>query len=286
MAPRIQQLVDAGLDRVADSGAPADLISELAAPLSLAVLGQLLGIPPDDNEKFRDWVEVLFDISASSPQQKARRRLELVDYMADLVGAKRARPGDDLITALIGRHEEGDLTAAEMLTLGLTLLMAGYETTIGQIGLTVLALLRDPATHRALREQPGLLPGAVEEFLRLSPSTPLSFPRVTLERVQLGTVTLGPGASVIVSLLHGNRDAKIFAEPARLCPEGRGAGHLTFGHGMHRCVGAPLARLEVEIVVARLLQRFPGLRLADDPGAVAWKDGLATRGLSRLSVAW
>jgi cytochrome P450 len=286
MAPAIEQVVDRHLDEIAASGPGSDLIEGLAAPLPLAVLCSLLGVPPEDADRFRDWVEVLFDISASSPREKARYRLELNRYMIGLIRRKRQRTGDDLLSALIEAHERGELSMAELVTLGLALLMAGYETTVGQIGLSVLALLTDPDASEALRERPDRLAPTLEELTRLTPATPVSFPRVAVAEVRLGDVTVQPGEAVIVSLLDANRDGRTFAEPATLEAD-RAGHHLTFGHGTHRCPGAPLARLQVQIVVDRLLRRFPGLRLAtgpDDP--VVWKDGLGTRGLARLRVAW
>jgi cytochrome P450 len=286
LAPYIERLADEHLEAVAAAGPGADLVDGLANPLPLAVLCTLLGVPPGDGERFRDWVEVLFDISASSPREKSRRRLELVGYMTELVESKVAEPRDDLLTALVAAQERGELSRGELLTLGLTLLMAGYETTVGQIGLSVLSLLADPVAYEQLRAQPDRLGPAVEELLRLTPSTPLSFPRVAVEPVTLGSVTIQAGEAVLVALLHGNRDGKVFAEPERLALDGRDTVHLTFGHGVHRCLGAPLARLQVRIVLERMLVRFPTLRLAAVPEPVTWKDGLATRGLSRLLVEW
>ncbi|MFD4864088.1 cytochrome P450 [Streptomyces sp. NPDC058412] len=286
MAPAVEELADRYLDAMAAAGPGTDLIEALAAPLPLAVLCSLLGVPPEDSARFRDWVEVLFDISASTPQEKARRRLELIDYMADLIDRKRLRPEDDLLTSMIGAHEQGDLSMGELLTMGLTLLMAGYETVVGQIGTSAHALLRDPAAYGELCEQPDRLAPTVEELLRLTPSTPISFPRVAVEPVPLGSVTVQAGEGVIVSLLHGNRDGKTFADPELMDPQGHDAAHLTFGHGVHRCLGAPLARLQLQIVLERLVRRFPTLRLAPGPDAVVWKDGLGTRGLSRLRVEW
>ncbi|MER6319134.1 cytochrome P450 [Streptomyces sp. NPDC001581] len=286
MAPAVEELADRYLDAMAAAGPGTDLIEALAAPLPLAVLCSLLGVPPEDSARFRDWVEVLFDISASTPQEKARRRLELIDYMADLIDRKRRRPQDDLLTSMIGAHEQGDLSMGELLTMGLTLLMAGYETVVGQIGTSAHALLRDPAAYGELCEQPDRLAPTVEELLRLTPSTPISFPRVAVEPVPLGSVTVQAGEGVIVSLLHGNRDGKTFADPELMDPQGHDAAHLTFGHGVHRCLGAPLARLQLQIVLERLVRRFPTLRLAPGPDAVVWKDGLGTRGLSRLRVEW
>ncbi|MFJ2598670.1 cytochrome P450 [Streptomyces erythrochromogenes] len=286
MAPAVEELADRHLDALVASGPGTDLIEALVAPLPLAVLCSLLGIPPEDATRFRDWVEVLFDISASTPQEKARRRLELIDYMADLIDRKRHRPEDDLLTSMIAAHEQGDLSMGELLTMGLTLLMAGYETVVGQLGLSVHALLRDPAAYGELCGQPDRLAPTVEELLRLTPSTPISFPRVAVEPVPLGSVTVQAGEGVIVSLLHGNRDGRTFTEPGLLDPQGHDAAHLTFGHGVHRCLGAPLARLQLQIVLERLTRRFPTLRTAPGPDAVVWKDGHGTRGLARLRVEW
>ncbi len=287
MAPAVERLADQHLDALAAAGPGADLIAHVANPLPLAVLCSLLGIPPEDGDTFRDWVEVLFDIAASSPREKSRRRIELVDYMAGLIERKRGRADDDLLTALIAEHGRGVLSKGEMLTLGLTLLMAGYETTVGQIGLSVFALLSDPGALAELRADPELLDPMVDELLRLTPSTPLSFPRVAVEPIRLGAVTVQAGEAVVVSLLHGNRDATTWQQPEQLCPAGaQDAVHLTFGHGVHRCLGATLARLQLRIVLDRLLRRFPGLCIDPGPGPVVWKEGLSIRGLARLRVAW
>ncbi|GAA2425583.1 cytochrome P450 [Streptomyces macrosporus] len=286
MAPYIERLTEQHLDAMAALGPGTDLVGELATPLPLRVLCSLLGVPPEDSHRFRDWVEVLFDITASTPQTKARRRLELAGYMADLIEHKRRQPADDLLTSMIGAHDRGELSMAELLTMGLTLLMAGYETTVGQIGLSVLHLLSHPGSYEELRDRPDRLAPTVEELLRLTPATPVSFTRVATEDVPLGDVTVRAGEGVLVSLLHGNRDAGAFPEPGELATEGRDAVHLTFGHGVHRCLGAPLARLQLQIVLGRLVRRFPTLRLASGPDPVVWKDGQGTRGLSRLLVEW
>ena len=326
MAPAVERLADEHFDRLAAAGPGADLIEGLATPLPLAVLCSMLGIPTADAGIFRDWVEVLFDIAASTPREKSRRRIELVDYMGDLVEQKRRRvsdgtPDDDLLTALLAAQDQGQLSMGELLTLGLTLLMAGYETTVGQIGLSVLALLSDPVALENLRDDPtpASLDATVEELLRLTPATPMSFPRVATEPVQLGTVAIQAGEGVVISLLHGNRDADVWAQPTGLCPytpgaanhgaadssitgitgitditgitgitgfTGHSAVHLTFGHGVHRCLGAPLARLQLRIVLAGLLRRFPNLRVAAGRDSVVWKEGLSIRGLAHLRVEW
>jgi cytochrome P450 len=287
MAPLVEKLTDEHLRKMAKSGSPADLMAAIANPLPLAVIGDLLGVPVNDSQQFKDCVEVLFDISTSSGRAKSRRRLELVGYMARLIERKRRRRGHDLLSALIDRHEQGDMSKAELLTMGLTLLMAGYETTVAQIGLMVLTLLSDPPAYQSLLGQPERLSFAIEETLRLNPSTPLSFSRIAVEPVRIGGVTIDIGEQVMVSFLHGNRDEKAFPRSSLLAPGDEGArAHLTFGHGAHRCLGAPLARLQLQIVLGQLLSRFPSLRLSTRPDAVGWKDGLATRGLWRLMVEW
>ncbi|MFD6189266.1 cytochrome P450 [Streptomyces sp. NPDC060275] len=286
LRPRIERLADQHLDALAAAGLGADLVHELAAPLPVAVLCSLLGIPPEDVPQFRGWVEVLFDLSLGTPEKKARHRLELADYMADLIERKRRTPSVDLLSSMIEAHDRGEVSMDELLTMGLALLMAGYETTVGQLGLSVLSLLADPVAYADLSERPGDLVPTVEELLRLNPSTPLSFSRVALVTMPLGSITVRAGEAVMVSLLHGNRDSGTFPEPHGLRPSRRDAAHLTFGHGIHRCVGAPLARLQLQVVLGRLTQRFPTLRLASHPEPVIWKDGLGTRGLARLLVEW
>lgn len=286
MAPTIERVVSGHLDQIEASGPGTDLVAGLAAPLPLAVLCSLLGVPEEDSTRFRGWVEVLFDISATSPREKARHRLDLNRYMLELIRRKRERNEPDVLSELIAAHDRGEMSMPELVTMGLALLMAGYETTVGQIGLTVLALLTDPQTHAAVRESPDRLASTIEELTRLTPATPISFPRIAVEPVPLGDVTVQAGEAVVVSLLDANRDGQAFAEPAVLRSDRHGPGHLTFGHGAHRCLGAPLAGLQVHLAVELLLRRFPGLRLDPSPDAVLWKNGLATRGLTRLRVTW
>ncbi|MFI9588360.1 cytochrome P450 [Streptomyces sp. NPDC052236] len=284
LRPFIEQVTDDLLDGMAHEGAPADLVSSFASPLPVAVLGTLLGVPVADRPIFDSSVEVLFDITASSDEQKARRQLGLVDYMSTLIDRKRRGEDDDLLTELVRAHDGGVLSNAELISLGLALLTAGYETTVGQLSLSVLALLNGVLPREVLKDE-SRVDAVVEELLRLTPSTPLSFPRVAVEDVELGGVAIRAGEALVVSLLHGNYDSTVFAEPESVGYD-RSAPHLTFGHGVHRCLGAPLARLQVRTALVRLFERFPELRLSNDRTAVSWKDGLVTRGLSRLDVAW
>jgi cytochrome P450 len=285
MAPLVGQLVDGYFDQMAASGSPADIVSRVIQPLPLAVLCAVLGIPASSSESFKDGVEVLFDIT-DADVGKTRRRLELVSRMKQLILDKRKELADDLLSSLIQAQGKGDLSHGELLTMGLTLLMAGYETTVGQIGLMVLSLLADPGAYASLVANPELVPGAVEEALRLNPATPVSFARVAMEAVQIGDVMVEAGEAVVVSMLHGNRDESVFPGADKLILDGRASAHLTFGYGTHRCLGAPLARLQMQIILEQLIKHFPALRLADCPEPVKWKDGLATRGLLQLMVDW
>ncbi|EPH39255.1 putative Cytochrome [Streptomyces aurantiacus JA 4570] len=286
MAPGIEKLTDRYLDALEAAGPGADIMEHLGTPLPLDVLCQLLGVPLEDSERFRGWVEVLFDISASTPQEKGRKRLELSAYMADLLAAKRGAPQDDLLSSLIAAQDDGRLSPGELITLGLTLLMAGYGTTVGQIALNLHVLLSEPGAYQELVDHPERVDATVEELMRLSPTTPLSFSRVATEPVRLGSALVRAGDAVVVSLLNGNRDGKVYPDPEFLEPEGRDPVHLTFGHGLHRCLGAPLGRIQLQIVFARLVGRFPGLRFADLPEPAVWKDGMGTRGFARIHVDW
>jgi cytochrome P450 len=284
LTPSVERVVVELLDRLAEAGPPADLVAGYAGPLPLAVLSTLLGIPRKDHDLFATWVDVLFDVTASDDHEKLWRRVALVDYMSDLIERKRREPGQDLLSTLVDAQGRGELSKAELINLGVALLTAGYQTTVAQIGLSALVLLLDRASREAMQDG-GIAP-VVEELLRLTPSTPVAFPRVAVEDVELDGTTIRAGEAVIVSILDSNRDAAVFDHPDQLTPGGQPAAHLTFGHGPHYCLGAPLARIQLVTALHRLFRRFPGLQLADDEAAVMWQDGLATRGLSRLEVSW
>ncbi|MEU0162745.1 cytochrome P450 [Streptomyces sp. NPDC006261] len=288
MAPLVRRTATDLLEGMSRGGGSADLVASFAEPLPVAVLGALLGVPVEDREIFDSSVEVLFDITASSDLEKSRQQLLLVDYMSTLIDRKRLRDDDDLLTDLIRAHDGDALSKAELVSLGLALLTAGYETTVGQISLAALAILQGGVPREWVKDEKRV-DALVEELLRATPSTALSFPRVALEDIEIGGISVRAGEAVVVSLLHGNRDGSAFTEPEFLRDDRSGA-HLTFGHGIHRCLGAPLARLQVRSALLQLFAFFPELRLAEDESparaAVVWKDGLITRGLSSLRVTW
>lgn len=285
LAPEVQRMVDRLLDDLAAEDPPADLISWYAAPLPIAVISTLLGIPAEDRIRVQTWAGVLFDFTASTPAEKARRGFALFEYMSKLIERKRRACSDDLICALIPAYDSGAITRTELIDLVLAVLTAGYETTVGQIGLSVLAVLLDPEPRVQLCGAESAA-AVVEEYLRLSPATPMTFPRVATVDVRLHGVTIRAGDAVVVSVLHSNRDPAVFPQPDRLLRQGRPTQHLTFGHGAHFCLGAGLARLQIEVAVRTLLRRFPHLRLADMPHPVGWHEGMSTRALSHLMVTW
>ena len=259
----VEEAVDALLDGLEAEGPGADLVSGFASPLPMVALGSLLGVPVADRPVFEGAVTALFGMGPEGVRGRRRHVVTLVSYMSSLVDRVREAPGADLLSALVRVEREGVISRAELINLGLALLMAGYETTAHQLSLAILALLTGEAPAAS----------TVEELLRSTPSTPISFPRVAVEDVVLGGTTVRRGEAVVVSLLHCNRDT----DASR---------HLTFGHGPHRCLGAPLVLLQLRTALPRLRQRFPHLRLSSQVGSLVWREGLATRGVARLIVDW
>ncbi|WP_318205696.1 cytochrome P450 [Streptomyces sp. SCL15-4] len=275
----IEEAADALLDRVQAAGPGADLVSGYASPLPMVALSSLLGVPVTDRPVFDAAVTALFDMTSRRVGARGRHVLTLVQYMSSLIDGKRDAPGPDLLSALVRAEQSGEISRIELINLGLALLMAGYETTAHQLSLAILELLTGDAPGGAFVEE------LVDELLRKTPSTPITFPRVAVEDLVLGETRVRKGEAVIVSLLHCNHDPGVFRTPA-VRSDARRPAHLTFGHGAHRCMGAPLVLLQMRIALTRLRQRFPGLRLAPRDGALVWREGLATRGVSRLLVEW
>ena len=206
--------------------------------------------------------------------------MQLARYVTTLVARKRRTGGDDLICALITAQEGEDrLSNRELVTLALSLLMAGYATTVDQLSLCILSLLVNAELTAMLRADPSLVPAAVTEIMRISPAVSTTFPRVVGERTTIGGQSVEPGQPVVVSVISANRS--VSTDDASAVP-----GHLTFGHGIHRCIGAPIARIQLASALRGLLGRFPLLALADDPAALEWKSGSSSRGLARLHVNW
>jgi cytochrome P450 len=283
LRPRIQEIADRLLDEVS-AESDVDLVEALAFPLPITVICEMLDVPMDEREDFRVWSNALV---SGGPDVEATQRAggQMAAYLARLVEHKRATPGDDIFSALVHADEEGDrLDQVELISMAFLLLVAGHETTVNLIANGVYHLLRNPEQLDELRADRALLPGAVEEFLRLeSPVNQATF-RYTTEDVELGDVVIPKDNVVVVSLAGGNRDGSRFPDPDRLDITRQSAGHLAFGHGVHYCLGAPLARMEGEIAVGALLDRFD-IAPAAELDTLEWRAGTLIRGLHSLPVS-
>jgi cytochrome P450 len=283
-----QQITDDLLDRMTETGAPADLIGGLAMPLPIAVICEMLGVPIADRDRFTGWVDVALATTAYTPDEIHEAFAALRDYLTDLVAARRREPSDDLLGALVAaRDNEGRLSEDELVALGVTLLYAGLDTTSAHIGNYVYLLLTHPDQLAALRADPDLLDRAIEELLRFTPTvTSAGFTRIATEDLELGGVLVLAGDAVMVHLDVANRDERVFACPEQLDITRKPNPHLAFGFGPHFCVAAQLAKAELRVALGTLLRRFPGLSLAEDPDTVLWREGRMVRALDRLLVSW
>jgi cytochrome P450 len=291
LRPRIQTLVDELLDRVHDAGT-MDIIADLAAPLPVAVIGDLLGVPPEDwpgitplstdVAQSLDALPVLADRELVERGRTARHALGT--YFRHLVAARRCRPRDDLVSRLIAAADQGyPLSEEELVLMTVLLAVAGHETTTHLIGNGVLALLRHPDQLARLREEPGLLPSAIEELARYDAPVQRTW-RITTTAVNLGGRMMPAGALVVAVLGAANRDPARFAEPDRLDLSRSDNAHLAFGAGVHHCLGIALARLETVIAIGTLLRRMPRLQLAT--AKPEWRGSSLVRGLAALPVTF
>jgi cytochrome P450 len=288
LRPRIQEHTDRLLDDMDKAGSPADLVPALAFPLPVTIICELLGVPFEDRDQFADWSAAFLATTSKSADEVRAAQLGLRGYLTALVEAKRANSGTDLLSALVTVHDsdDGRLDEEELLFLGISLLVAGHETTVNQIANSVLALLVHPQHLAALHENPALVPAAVEEILRLYPPGDESLLRIAVEDVELDGVVVPAGSAVLPSLASANRDANQFANAETLDFTRTTNHHLTFGQGAHYCIGSGLARAELEIAVGSLLGRFPTLRLAVPVDEVPRPVGQLVSGVTSLPVAW
>jgi cytochrome P450 len=291
LRPRIEAITASLLDameaaREADPAGDGaiDLITEFAFPLPMTVICELLGIPDGDREEFKTWSQVILSSTATFDEYRAAGGA-MYAYFTRLLADKRAAPADDLLSALITARDSGDsLDEPELLAMIFLLLVAGHETTVNLIATGTLALLRHPSEFSRLRSDPSLLPGAVEELLRYANPLNHATDRYAPEPLEVGGVTIPAGEPVLVVTSSANRDPARFPDPDRLDLGRDASGHVAFGHGIHYCVGAPLARLEGEIAFGALLARFPGLTLAVEPAALRWRPSSLIHGLETLPV--
>ncbi|MER5548716.1 cytochrome P450 [Streptomyces sp. NPDC002589] len=288
LRPRIQEHTDALLDAMAAAEPPVDLVPAFAFQVPVTVICELLGVPFADREDFAAWSRVFLATTSVTKEEMLGAQLALRDYLASLVAAKRERPGDDLLSALVSIHDEDDdrLREEELIFLGISLLVAGHETTVNQIANSVVALLTHPEQLERLRKDPDLVAGAVEELLRLHPPGNEALLRITLEDVELGGVTIPKGSAVLPSLSSANRDRRQFDDPDVIDFDRPVNAHFAFSHGTHYCLGSGLARAELQIAVASLIRRFPTLRLAVPEEELRRPEGMLVHGITSLPVAW
>ena len=282
LRPRVEEITEKLLDGLAE---PVDLMAELAYPLPITVICELVGVPEADRPAWREWGAAF---ASMKPELVAAATRDMVHHVQDLIARRRAEPADDLLTALVHvRDEEGDrLSEDELVTMVLTLVMAGHETTAHLIGNAVVALLEHPDQLALLRADPSLWPGAVHELMRWCSPVQITRVRYAAEDVELGGVQIRAGEPVQAVLVSANHDPREYDDPDRLDvtrrPAGRGEGHVGFGHGFHYCLGAALARQEGEVALHALFERFPNLAL--ESAEHEWLQVPGMRRLARLPL--
>lgn len=298
LRPRIQEIANELLDKVEKGSRPEgepsgqrrmDLIEDYAFPLPITVISEMLGVPKEDRQKFRQWsnTAVSSDMSVEYAETLRSEMRAFTEYLSNLFEDKRAYPADDLTSSLIRAEEEGDkLGEEELLAMVFLLLVAGHETTVNLIGNGALALLTHPDQLQKLKDDPSLMKSAVEEMLRFDGPVQISTDRFAAENVEFRGASISRGDIVLAVLGSADRDESRFTNPQTLDIEREDNRHLAFGKGIHHCLGAPLARLEGEIGFSTLLARVPDLRLDATLEDLDWRPGLLIRGLQRLPVAF
>jgi cytochrome P450 RapN len=288
LRPRAQEVVDGLLDRIVAQGPPADLVEDLALPLPITMICELLGVPFEDRDRFRCWSDTVLAITAYTPDEIATARDELKEYLAELVQQRREQPTDDLLGVLVvARDEDERLSEEELIQFGITLLVAGHETTANQIGNFIYTLLTHPEQLNVLKADPSVLIPAIEELLRFTPlGSSAGFSRIALEDVELSGVLVRAGEAVVAQGAAANRDKSVFDHPDELDFGREHNPHIAFGHGAHHCLGAQLARIELQVAIGSLVRRLPDLRFAVPEAELSWKSGMLMRGLTQLPVEW
>ncbi len=286
LAPRISQLTDELLDGIASTGT-ADLIAGLAYPLPVIVIAELMGIPPADRDRFKQWSDVIVSQTRTGAENADHHatNVEMTGYFLDLIEQRRSRPGNDLISSLLSAEIDGQkLSVAELLGFCSLLLVAGNETTTNLIGNAVLCFAEVPGTIERLRAEQSLLPQAIEEVLRYR-SPVQSMYRVTAADTTLGGVQVPAGVPLVAWIGSANRDERHFPRPDQFDIDRGPSRHLAFGQGIHFCLGAPLARLEAVIALQAVLSRLPGLTLTAG-SQLERMDSTIVYGLTELPVSW
>jgi cytochrome P450 len=282
LEPRIEQITEDRLDAMEREGGPVDLVQAFALPIPSLVICELLGVPYEDRDRFHHDSAVMLSLQ-STPEQIRAALDDLLDYLRVLVERKRAEPSDDLLGGLVAG---GELNDEELAGVGLLLLVAGHETTANMLALGTFALLTNPKQLAAMRDDPDVVEGAVEELLRYLTIIHIGPMRTALEDVDLDGHLIKAGEVVTIAAAVANRDPERFGEAETLDVSRPVHGHLTFGHGVHQCLGQQLARAEMRVAYPALLRRFPGLRLAVPAEEVPMRSDMSIYGVHRLPVTW
>jgi cytochrome P450 len=289
LRPRTREIANQLVDRMVAVGPPVDLVKAYADPLPTTVICELLGVPEPDREQFSTWTEAIISTTSLSIERIEEYLANMHSYIGDLAAIKRKDPGDDLLSAMVAaRDADTDrLTEQELVQLAAGLLAAGQETTVSQVPNFVYVLLTNPDRWFELCADPELAPAAVEELMRFVPlGVAAAFPRYATEDVELGGVTVRAGDPVLPALHSANRDGDVFDDPDAVDFHRRGRSHFGFGHGAHHCLGAQLARMELQVALETLATRLPELRLAVPEPELVWKQGMLVRGPQALPVSW
>ncbi|QIZ36456.1 cytochrome P450 [Saccharopolyspora sp. ASAGF58] len=291
LAGKVKTNADTLLDKMADVGPPADLVEDYAVPLTITMLCDLLGIPSADQTDFRGWVTTLLSNAATRlpVEQVMEARTRMVDYLSGLITQRRQEEAHDLLSAMVHARDEQDrLTEPELLMLGITVLAAGYDSLASQLVNIFYLLLTEPDLQRQLRASPEEIPQAIEEFLRFIPLgwAGGTLARVARQDVEVGGFLVRAGETVVADLQSANRDEAQYPDPDTVdFSRTESSSHLAFGHGVHHCVGAQLARTEIRVAAETILSRFSELRIAVPVDELVWKTGLL-RGCENLPVEW
>ncbi|MFI8965387.1 cytochrome P450 [Streptomyces sp. NPDC053493] len=289
LRPRIEELAEEQIRLVLVAPRPVDLMSCYALSLPIKVIFELLGVPYDDVDRLHAWSEVIFSLGGHTVEEVREARGAIIGYLRELIERRRDEPTDDLLSVLVHARDEGQrLSEEELLDFAMILMTVGHQSTANSLGTALFTLLHHPDQLELLRKKPELIPGAVEELLRFNPfvftGTQL---RVATEDLTIGETRIRKGEAVIAALGSANHDEEVFAEPDRFDVERTPNVHLSFGYGIHHCLGAQLARLEMQIALRTLIDRVPDtLKLAVPADWLTWKTGLTARALVNLPVTW
>lgn len=285
LRPRIQVLVDDVLDQMARGEPPADLHEQVSVKVPVLVICELLGVSYGDHERLEAWEEVFTDLTDADGAVEAHR--ELTAYMSEVVQQRRREPGEDVISSILASQEESGFSDEYVAELAMGVLHGGYQNTVARIDQGMLYLFLHPEQRDALRQDPSLAAGAVEEILRIAAPDHHGFPRYARTDIEIEDVTIRAGDAVMLSPEIVNRDADAYPDPDRfdITRDGQNP-HLAFGHGPYYCIGAGLARAELEILFGTIFRRFPGLRLGSPLDELRLNNDHQPGGLVSLPVTW